>query len=153
MSLRLGFGALAAASAALAASTILIAQDTRPLEPTPDRHPVTIKGCFRAGILVPERGMSGHTAGLLGLSEFRLEGDRAAIKALRDEHNNHVEEVTGYVELPRTRRNDTGTATGKVGPGRLTVGRRVAPLVAEDAEAAQIGRLRIEEVRHLADRC
>jgi hypothetical protein len=153
MSLRLGFGALAAATAALAASTMLAAQDTRPLERTPDRHPVTIKGCFRAGILVPERGPSGHTAGLLGVSEFRLEGDRAAIRALRNDHNNHVEEVTGYVELPRTRRNNTGVASGKVGPGRVTVGRRVAPLVAEDAEAAPIARLRIEEVRHLADRC
>lgn len=151
MSLRLVRGVLVAA--ALSVSTLLSAQDTRPLEPTPDRHPVTIKGCFRAGILVPERGPSGSAARLLGLSEFRLEGDRAAIRALRDDHNNHVEEVTGYVEVPRTRRNNTGLATGDVGPGRLTVGRRVSPLVAEDAAAPQIGRLRIEEVRHLADRC
>ena len=101
MSLRLGFGALAAASAALAASTILTAQDTRPLEPMPDRHPVTIKGCFRAGILVPERGPSGYTAGLLGVSEFRLEGDRAAIRALRDEHNNCEEAGEGAAQHER----------------------------------------------------
>ncbi|MGE0447338.1 MAG: hypothetical protein AB7P99_19100 [Vicinamibacterales bacterium] len=150
MSLRHVFAALVAAAAA---SSLAVAQDTRPLEPAADRHPVTITGCFRSGILIPERGTSGNTAGLLGLSEFRLEGDRAALRVLRDEHDNHVEEVTGHVELPRTRRNDVGIATREVGPGRLTVGRRTSGQLAEDADAPRIGRLRIQEVKHLSDRC
>jgi hypothetical protein len=144
---------LVAAVAALGISSLAAAQDTRPLEPTPDRHPVTITGCYRAGILIPERGVSGSTSALLDVAEFRVSGDRAALRLLNEAHENHIEAVTGVVELPRSRKADVGIATRQVGQGRITVGRRNSRPLAEDLRAPRIARLVIEEVRHLADRC
>jgi hypothetical protein len=140
---------LAAAGVALAAQ-----QTPQPSQRQPDRFPATIEGCVRGNVFTPRRsGTSRAESETLTVSEYQLRGSRSLMRMLRDEHDGHLEEITGTVEVAREPATRAGVLTKEVGKGRIVVGRREKRTLPETDVAARAATLTVEATRHVADSC
>lgn len=138
-----------------AAGVSLAAQEVeRPAQIRPDAFSVTIEGCVSGGRLEPSsKSTSRAVSATLAVPEYKLEGSRAMLRILREEHNGHLEEITGIVEVSREREQRQGVFTTDLGKGgTIVVGRRERRSIGTEP-AARTATLRIESVRHVADRC
>ena len=87
---------------------------------------VAIRGCLSGGVI--EAGEITAPAGKLEslLSyDYRLTGDKKLVKALKDEHTNHVDVVTGVLktDLPQERRGlETRVGNTRIGFGTPSPG-------------------------------
>jgi hypothetical protein len=154
MNRRILAAALVAASLAAAGVALAAQSTTQPSQPQPDRFAVTIEGCVRGNVLTPTRtGGSRAQSEILTITEYQLRGSRALMRALRDGHDGHTEELAGTVELPRERQVRAGVLTKETGKGRIVVGRRENRTLPETDIAARPATLTIDATRHVADNC
>ena len=94
---------------------------------------IVVKGCLTGQALdATEIGPGDATAALSSGVTFRLTGDKVTLKALRDEHDGKVVEVSGVLksDLPRD-----SAASGKLGRMRITVGTPPANPMSQEAQA------------------
>ena len=129
---------------------------------------VTIEGCLSGNRLRPEMA-SRNTAmvlGALNIKELRLEGTKALLK----QHDDHQDEFSGVIYVPRDRdvtvkgkqvgkrtRITTTQSGGNPDPRRAGGGRVADPKTTSDSqnevEARKWLRMKVTSVRHISEKC
>ena len=113
-------------------------------------HSVVVEGCLRGNRLKIDRRVSNVTVDSLGASEFVMEGQKELLQQIRRDHDNHQDEITGIVIVPASRTDDTDVQTTQLGKRtRITVGSRAA----KDERQRRPLRLKVQSLKHLADKC
>jgi hypothetical protein len=137
-------------------------------------QPVTVEGCLQGTRFKPDltaantRLIFDH----LEVDEFRLDGEKGFMKALKRQHDGHQDEITGAVIVPETR--DTHVKTQEIGKGtRVTTtssgpgsdprpaapgtGRPSIPVrtgtLTEDLSPPRWLRMKVTSLRHLNNTC
>lgn len=132
---------------------ILAAQE-KPAEPTaiPKRgDTVTVRGCIVGGTIESsETEVPDSSRKYSGFITYRLTGDKKVLKQVKQEHDGHVDVLTGVLksDLP-----DPNTPRGKrIGNTRITVGIGGQPH--PDPRAPQyMPALQVKEVEHTGASC
>lgn len=99
----------------------------KPTDEKPDKPPVkgdeiVVRGCVSGSMLQSfDTRRIDNTGELTGAITYRLTGPRQIVRALRSDHNKHIEDVTGILksDLP----DDANGARGKrIGNTRVFIG-------------------------------
>jgi hypothetical protein len=115
-------------------------------------RPAIVEGCLRGNRLKIDRRLPNVTTDFLGASEFVLEGPKELLQQIRREHDDHQDEITGIVIIPASRTDDTEVQTTQVGKRtRITIGSRQAK--GTDPPELRPLRLKVQSLRHIADKC
>ena len=79
------------------------AQKDVPVPKSPaTEYAVTITGCLHGTRLIPQSAASDTSSDALRASEYVLDGSKAILELVRKEHNGHLDELTGIVQVPAT---------------------------------------------------
>jgi hypothetical protein len=57
-------------------------------------YPVTMTGCIHGTRFIPQSASSATASDAVRASEYVLDGPKEVMKALRKEHNGHLDEIT-----------------------------------------------------------
>ena len=116
-------------------------------------YPLTITGCIHGTRLIPQSATSDTASDAVRASEYVLDGSKAILQLVNKEHNGHLDEITGIVELPATPdAQRAGVATKPLGKkGRITVGKREASGGLRSAPHPV--RLKVTSLRHISNGC
>jgi hypothetical protein len=113
--------AVIAIALAMLAASAATAQKGSPCSRAPKKgDAVVVKGCLSGQALeATELGSKDATGALSSGVTFRLTGDKALLRQLRDEHDGKIVDVEGVLksDLPRE-----SVASRKVGRMRITIG-------------------------------
>jgi hypothetical protein len=120
--------------------------------------PLTVQGCvYDTRLQIAPIGINGPARTLGGGDEFVLEGPKELMRQLKTYHYGHEEQISGIVTIPPRDDRDTLTSTKRVGSKTtITAGGSQQPK--PDAKKPDNGtkhflRLKVEEVRHVQDKC
>ena len=130
------------------------AQKDVPVPKSPaTEYAVSITGCLHGTRLIPQSAASDTSSDALRASEYVLDGSKAILELVRKEHNGHLDELTGIVQVPATpEAQREGVASRPLGKkGRITVGTRETSGGLR-AEAHPV-RLKVTSLRHISDGC
>jgi hypothetical protein len=116
-------------------------------------YPLTITGCIHGTRLIPQSATSDTASNAVDASEYVLGGSKEILQLVKKEHNGHLYEITGIVQLPATpEAQRAGVATKPLGKkGRVTVGTREAS--GGFRSAPHPVRLQITSLRHISNGC
>jgi hypothetical protein len=136
----------------LAAVTVaaLTARQDKPQSRTPQKgDAVIVEGCLRGGTLESTRTTAKDASGTLDTALiYRLTGDKKALKAMREEHDGEVVEVTGELKSKLPAGDGRGTQIGKT---RIFVGvadpRRGSPLPSQNTQSIPVLEMKSFEPR------
>ncbi len=104
-----------------AMSSLAVAQEEKtPAKPAEKGDTITVKGCLDGGALVATESGALDSTGLLaaGLT-FRLTGDKAVLKELREKHDHKVVSVRGVLKSDLPRQEGQSRSVGRM---RITIG-------------------------------
>jgi hypothetical protein len=106
---------------AAAMSSVAVAQERKaPAKPAAKGDTITVKGCLDGAALVATESDALDSTGLLaaGLT-FRLTGDNAVLKAMREKHDHKVVSVRGVLKSDLPREQGQSRSVGRT---RITIG-------------------------------
>lgn len=135
------------------ALTVINAQE-KPLEPSsgPKRgDTITVRGCIVGGTIESsETEVRDSTGKYSGFVTYRLTGEKKALKQIKQEHDGHVDILTGVLKSDLPNEN---TPRGKrIGNTRITVGIGEQPRT--DPRAPQfMPALQVKEIEHTGASC
>jgi hypothetical protein len=119
--------------------------------------PITVQGCvFDRRLKLGPSGINGAGAALVGDDEIVLEGTKELMKQLKKYHDGHEEQISGILTIPPNDNRDALGTTKRVGSKTaVTAGGSQEPKPDEKKpdKGKQFLRLKIEEVRHVQDKC
>ena len=157
---------LAAAAVCTSLVTCLAAQGpVVPKSPTPPTkvsgtgettHLVTVRGCIRGTRLKIDHGFSGSTVAVLDAKDFSLEGPKELMRQVKDDHDDHYDEITGIVVLPAHKDRDLVTSKKKVAPKTnviITGKSEQEDLDTPPEPKNQTLKLKVQQLVHLENRC
>jgi hypothetical protein len=136
------------------AVTFVSAQKDLPVPKSPAaEYPVTITGCIHGTRLIPQLSAAAAASDALRASEYVLDGPKELMQIVRKEHNGHLDEITGVVQVPATPAAErVGVASTPIGKkGRLTVGARDES--GGFHPAPHPVRLKVTSLRHISSGC
>jgi hypothetical protein len=117
---------------------------------------ITVRGCIRGNRLKIDPEASGSAIDVIGARDYSLEGPKELMRFIKDEHDNHYEEVTGLVVLPPRKDRNAVTSTKKAGPKTniIVTGKgQKEDLDTPPEPVNQTLKLKVQELRHLDNRC
>ena len=122
--------------------------------------PLTVQGCVYDKRLKWDDtlGINRPALALAQGDEFVLEGPKELMRQLKAYHDGHEELISGVVTIPPQDDRDALTTTKRVGP-KTTVTADTSQLPARDdkkpdnSRVKHFLRLKVEEVRHVQDKC
>jgi hypothetical protein len=141
-------------TALLGTVAFVAAQKDLPVPKSPAaEYPATITGCIHGTRFIPQSSNSNTVSDAVNASEYILDGPKAVMQLIRKEHNGHLDEITGVVQLPATASAErVGVATTPVGKkGRITVGKRQQS--GGFPPAPHPVRFKVESIRHISNGC
>lgn len=112
---------------------------------------IVVRGCITGGTVESSDAQANDSTGTYtGFVTYRLTGDKKALKQIKQEHDGHVDIVTGILKSDLPADN---TARGKrVGNTRITVGVGAQPT--HDPNVVQyLPALQVKEVEHTGVNC
>jgi len=112
---------------------------------------IVVRGCITGGTVETSDAQANDSTGThTGFVTYRLTGDKKALKQIKQEHDGHVDIVTGILKSDLPARN---TPRGKrVGNTRITVGVGAQPT--HDPNVVQyLPVLQVKEVEHTDVNC
>ena len=112
---------------------------------------LVVRGCIAGGLIESSDAEASDSTGTYrGRVTYRLTGDKKALKQLKQEHDGHVDVVTGILKSDLPQQN---TPQGKrVGNTRITVGIGAQPT--NDPTAPQyLPALELKELEHTGVTC
>ena len=93
---------------------------------------IVVRGCLAGGALeATDLGSAERTTPLLSGLTFRLTGDKARLKQLKDEHNGKVVEIDGVLKSDLPKESGASRNLGKM---RITIGAPTDPAMSREAE-------------------
>jgi len=150
-------------AAARAQGPVVPPSPTPPQPATTTREakvPLTVQGCVYDTRLKfdPSLGINQPAMTLSGPDrEFVLEGTKELMRQLKTYHDGHEEQISGILTIPPMDDRDTLTSTKRAGPKTTITGTASQTKPDEkklhNEKAKRLLRLKIEEVRHVADKC
>ena len=131
------------------------AQDAPEKKPRPPGKgdAVVVKGCLSRGVLAAHdtRKEDDDAAATTSPIDFRLTGSKRILKPFREEHEGHLEEVTGVLKshLP-----DEKSAKGmRIGGTGIFIGGGAPRAGGIQEMTPHLPVLEVKSVRHIGDRC
>jgi hypothetical protein len=119
--------------------------------------PLTVQGCvFDKRLKLGPAGINGPAFDLVGDDEIVLEGTKELMQQLKKYHDGHEEQISGILTIPPNDNRDALGATKRVGPKTTITGntsQRPKPDEKKPDKGKQFLHLKIEEVRHVQDKC
>jgi len=121
-------------------------------------HLVTIRGCIRGNRLKIDRESlkDALAISVLNVKDFALEGPKELLRQIKATHDNHEDEISGIVVVPPQKDRDVVTSTTKLGPKtsvNVSGKTRTEGIDSQPEVKEQTLRLRVQELRHISDRC
>lgn len=120
---------------------------------TAAEYPVTITGCIHGTRFIPQSASSATASDAVRASEYVLDGPKEVMQIIRKEHNGHLDEITGVIEVPaQPAAERTAIGNAPVGKkGRITIATR------EESggfhPAPHPVRVKVTSLRHISKGC
>jgi len=119
-------------------------------------HLVTVRGCIRGNRLKIDPEASLKAIDVLNARDFALEGPKELLRQVKNDHENHYDEITGIVVVPPRKDRNVVTSTKKVGPKTNVVvtgkGQREDIDNPREPENHTL-KLKVQQLRHIDERC
>jgi hypothetical protein len=152
------------------AGLVVTVRAQRPITPPEPRPPATatntretkraliVQGCVFDRRLLFDGSVNINAAAALLADELVLEGPKELLRQIKAKHDGHEEQISGIVTIPAGDERDTLSTTKRVGPKTIitaTASQEPKPdLTKPDSNKVhRILHLKVEEVRHIQDKC